>query len=103
MHESNSNSLSGILGRKVHYVWNILIIYMFAQAIIGIISLEFAMRKTKRFREENEARDSKFPAFRRNDAHKWARWKFLPGAMLVMPTRMILLVLDAIFLVTFVS
>ena len=61
------------------------------------------MRKTQRFREVDEARDSKFPAFRRYDANKWARWKFLPGAMLLMPTRIILLVVDAIFLVTCVS
>jgi len=30
--------------------------------------IEWALAKTRRFREKNNARDSKYPPFRRNDA-----------------------------------
>lgn len=70
---------------------------------MGICALEYAFRRTKRFREIDEMRDGQYPHFRRHDAKRWARWKFLPGAMLLMPTRFILLCIDGIFLTTFVS
>jgi|TARA_B110000285_G_C15134511_1_gene625948 hypothetical protein len=54
-------------------------------------------------REVDEERDSQYPAFRRRDVQNWARWKFYPGAVLVMPTRLILLIIDIIFLTTFVT
>ena len=45
----------------------ILAFYVIAQAVIGVLAIEYAWSKTKRFREINEERDSKFPAFRRID------------------------------------
>ena len=54
--------------------------------IIGCLMLEYAFYRTERFRDKNEARDSKYPAFRRYDAHLWSRWKFYPGALFMMPT-----------------
>jgi hypothetical protein len=68
---------------------------------MGIIAIEYAWIRTKRFREQNEERDANFPAFRRNDAKDWARWKFYPGAILSMPSRLTLLIIDTLFL-TFV-
>lgn len=73
-------------------------IFFFSQAVIGIIGVEYAWSRMKRFREIDEERDSKYPAFRRVDAKNWSRWKFYPGAMLLMPTRFILLTIDGIFL-----
>ncbi len=41
--------------------------------IIGIILVEFALSKNKVLMKVDEARDSKFPAFRRNDVKYWSR------------------------------
>jgi len=76
---------------------------MVVQAILGIVAIEFAWGRTKRMREVDEERDSMYPAFRRIDVQNWARWKFYPGAILFMPTRLILLVINIIFLTTFVT
>lgn len=78
-------------------------IYLVVQAIIGFIGIEYTWYRTKRFRENNEERDERFPAFRRYDAVKWSRWKFYPGALLMMPTRIVMLLLDGIFLALVVS
>jgi hypothetical protein len=45
--------------------------------------------------DQNEERDSKYPAFRRWDVSKWQKWKFSPGAITLMPFRL----LATIFLV----
>jgi hypothetical protein len=80
-----------------------LIIFLAAQAVIGIVAFEYAWSRTKRFRNVDERRDALYPNFRRNDAKNWARWKFYIGAMFFMPTRFILLFIDGIFLTTVVS
>ena len=77
-------------------------IYLGVQAVIGLIAVEWALYKFRRYMEVDEDRDSNFPAFRRTDAHKYARWKFYPGALLLMPTRFLLLCLDAVFLIVVV-
>ena len=41
--------------------------------LIGILFVEFAMLKTRSVRKVDEARDSKYPAFRRIDVHLWWR------------------------------
>ena len=66
------------------------------------MAIEYAWARTKKFRELNEERDCKFPNFRRTDAQLWARWKFYPGAMLTMPARLTLLIIDTIFLTSIV-
>jgi len=78
-------------------------LYFGVQAIIGVVALEYAWARTKRFREVDEKRDSMFPQFRRNDVSHWSRWKFYPGAMLLMPTRLFLLAIDGVFLTTIVT
>jgi hypothetical protein len=80
-----------------------LLIYFGVQAVIGIVALEYAWAKTKRFREVDEERDSLYPCFRRTDAKNWSRWKFYPGAMFLFPTRLVLLVIDATFLTAIVK
>lgn len=76
----------------------VICIYMIVQAVIGIIGIEYAWYRTRRFRKFDEERDREFPHFRRFDTMYWQRWKFYPGAMLVMPTRCMLLILDTLFL-----
>lgn len=78
-------------------------IYLIVQAVLGIVGIEFAWYRTRRFRKQDRWRDENFPAFSRLDAQKWSRWKFYPGAILMMPTRAVLLILDAIFLVFIIS
>mmetsp|Transcript_11024 Transcript_11024/g.18428 ORF Transcript_11024/g.18428 Transcript_11024/m.18428 type:complete len:272 (+) Transcript_11024:24-839(+) len=75
-----------------------LIIGMSIQAVIGLIAIEYAFKRVRRMIKVDEDRDSKFPAFRRLDAKKWSRWKFYPGALLTMPSRLILLILSGIVL-----
>ena len=94
-------SLDGNIFTKTWF--KVIGIYLLVQAVLGIIALEYAWHRTKRFREQNEERDGRFPPFRRYDAEKWSRLKFYPGAMFLMPTRAVMLILDAIFLALVVS
>ena len=68
------------------------------QAVIGFIAVEYAFSRLTRFRDGDELRDSKFPAYRRLDAKKWNKCKFYPGAMFTMPARLIILILQGIIL-----
>lgn len=56
-----------------------------------------------RFRKVDIARESYFSAVKRQDAPLWARWKFYPGAMFTLTTRVILLVASFIFLFLTIS
>ena len=69
------------------------------QAIMGLILIEYAFSRLKRFRDGNEQRDSHFPAFRRRDVKYWNRCKFYPGALLTMPARMFLVPLMSLIVV----
>jgi lysophosphatidylcholine acyltransferase / lyso-PAF acetyltransferase len=59
-------------------------------AAIGLLLFEFAWKQVKPLREVDEERDSKYPAFRRFDALNWKKWRFYPGAVLLLPLRMLL-------------
>lgn len=76
----------------------LLLTYLILQAIIGIAAFEWAYSKVYRFREVDEAREAYFTAVRRQDAPHWRRWKFYPGAMFTMPTRVVLLFLGIVVL-----
>lgn len=60
---------------------------------IGILLFEWAWSKTALVRQIDEARDSLFPAWRREDTKKWSRLRFYPGAMTIMPLRFVLMLL----------
>ena len=47
----------------------------------------------------DEERDSKFPAWRRRDATRWARWKFYPLGLLTMPFRLVFIHVQGMILV----
>lgn len=51
--------------------------------------LKWAWGRMEKIREVDEERDSHFPCWRRVDAKNWVAWKFIPGAMLIMPARFI--------------
>ena len=63
---------------------------MIANALFGIICLEYALSKTKKHRIADEERDKNYPAFRRYDAPKWSRPRLYPLAMTILPTRFFL-------------
>jgi len=81
---------------KWAYTINVILIYMAVQAVIGWLLFEWAWSKTGRIREVDEERDDKFHSFRRLDAKRWARWKMYPGALLIMPTRLVLILITLI-------
>lgn len=56
-------------------------------ALVGLALFEFAWASTKRYRTVDEARDSRFPALRRNDVKNWSRLKLMPVALTLMPTK----------------
>jgi len=67
-------------------------ILVYINAVVGLITFEWAWYTTRRFRQNSVAMtdlNSKYPAFRRLDSQDWARWKMLPGAMTMMWPRFI--------------
>lgn len=66
----------------MHYV-----IYFFIfNAALGFYMLNRVLDSVKGFAVD-EARDSKFPAWRRHDVHNWTRGKLFLGAITIMPIR----------------
>jgi hypothetical protein len=76
----------------------ILLYYMIFQAVFGIVAFEWAYNKVYRFRQIDAEREEYFKAIKRQDAPYWARWKFYPGAMFTMLTRIVLLATGLIVL-----
>jgi hypothetical protein len=70
-------------------IWPPILFYM----LIGVLLFEYSWHSVRKVRETDEARDIRYPAFRRWDAKNWARWKFYPGAVTIMPLRLILMIL----------
>ena len=66
---------------------------------MGIILFEYSWWRVSRYRNVDERRDGSYPSYRRLDAKNWARWKFYPGAMFMMPTRLLLFGLNLALLV----
>jgi hypothetical protein len=62
--------------------------------------IEFAMMKTKRVRKVDEARDSKYPSFRRTDTHLWKSWRLYLAAPILLPKIVICVISLAILLIT---
>lgn len=83
-------SISGVFCYQLSYYlawWLALVIF---NASVGVICLNLLWGPIKRYRVENEERDSLFPAFRRLDSpYKWKKWWFLPGAITLFPLRTI--------------
>ena len=71
--------------------WKILIVI---NAVLGVFLLEWSWKKFHRHRNPNKELNEMYPAFRRNDAEKWQKWKLYPGAMTVLLPRIIILTLS---------
>jgi len=76
---------------------------MTVQAIIGLLLFEYAWSVTKRQQKRNKEREAKFHSYVRLDAGKWSRWKLYPGALLLMPTRLLLVLVSMILLAIIAS
>jgi hypothetical protein len=63
----------------------------------GLALFEYCWSDLKPLREVDEARDSKYPAYRRYDVKNWAKWKFYPGAVTVLPIRYFLSLFSVFF------
>lgn len=57
-------------------------------SIVGLLIFEWAWSSSKKLRIRNEAIESKYPAFRRNDV--WRKWKYYPGALTFFLLRMLI-------------
>ena len=68
--------------------------------ILGVLLIEFAMMKTKRVRKVDEARDSKYPSFRRTDTHLWKRWRLYLAAPILIPKIVICVISLSSLLIT---
>ena len=79
--------------KNLHYkIWPPILVYM----LIGLLLFEYSWHQTACVRDGNELRDAKYPAFRRQDVNRWKRWKFYPGAITIMPLRLIILAIIGI-------
>jgi hypothetical protein len=64
---------------------------------LGLVMFEWAWKGMSAIRSVDEDRDSKYPAYRRWDVNKWQKWKFYPGAMLLLPLKFVGIVLCVLF------
>lgn len=79
--------------KYLHYkIWPPILGYM----LFGLLLFEYSWYQTACVRDGNEKRDQQYPAFRRQDVKRWRRWKFYPGALTIMPLRLILLLIIGI-------
>ena len=69
----------------------LLTIIFVVQAVIGILLVEYSFKSSKRALSAPEEFWNEFPSYRRLDLHKWARWKFYPGAVTVLVPKTILI------------
>ena len=70
-----------------------LLVFLLTNMAVGVLLFEWAWFQTARLRQQNEARDSLFPAWRRDDVKKWSRLSFYPGAVTILPLRFFCFVL----------
>ena len=68
-------------------IWPPILGYM----LLGLLLFEYSYFRLQSVRNINEQRDSNYPPFRRQDVHNWRRWKFYPGALTIMPLRLIIM------------
>ncbi len=74
--------------------------WFLVSTLIGILLIEYAMLKTKAVRKVDEARDSKYPSFRRTDVKKWKRWRLYLAAPFIIPKILVCVITLAILLIS---
>lgn len=67
--------------------------------LLGILLQEYALFKTRKIRAIDEARDSKYPSFRRTDTHLWKRWRLYLAAPILIPKMLLSILALAILLI----
>ena len=83
------------------YSWQVIL--LLTNATLGLAMFEWAWWKNRRFRKPIAELELMVPAFRRNDAERWSKWKFYPGAVTMLLPRLISGVFFATMLCLFVS
>jgi len=76
--------------------WQVILLLL--NASLGLILFEWAWYANRRFRKNIPELDALLPAFRRNDAPKWQKWRFYPGAMTIMIPRFLFGVCVTLFI-----
>ena len=69
-----------------------------AYMLLGLALFEYAFAPLKNVHHQDEARDSKYPAFRRTDSHLWSKNVLRLGAALFLPLRLGLFIFNMVFL-----
>ena len=64
-------------------------VILLLNSLLGLLLFEYAWKQLKPLRQRDEARDSQFPPFRRTDVAQWKKWKFIPGAITLLPLRLL--------------
>jgi len=86
----------------VHWTWSSWqVILLLLNAGFGLIAFEWAWHKTRRFRSPVKELEALVPAFRRNDAERWRKWAFYPGAMTLLFPRFFFAIFIGLFLAIF--
>jgi hypothetical protein len=80
---------------------NWLLIILGLNALVGAVLFEYVWFYLKIHRTQDEVRDSKFPAWRRNDSKNWSRWKLYPVALTLMPIKVLGWIMSMIFMASF--
>ena len=62
-------------------------------AAVGLVLFEKSYYRLRRFRNPNKDLDALYPAYRREDAAKWQKWRLYPGALTILVPRLFLSVL----------
>ena len=66
---------------------------LIVNAVVGLYLFESAYYRLRRFRNPNKDLDALYPAYRRDDAAKWQKWRLYPGALTILIPRLFLSVL----------
>ena len=70
-------------------IWQVLLLL---NALFGLMLFEWSWGKMHRFRYPNKDLNAINPAFRRDDAPNWQKWKLYPGAMLFLLPRLFMFI-----------
>lgn len=62
-------------------------------AAFGILIFEWSWFRMRRFRKPNADLDALYPAYRRDDALTWKKWKLYPGAATILLPRLLFAIL----------
>ena len=59
--------------------------------LFGWLLFEYAWHGMSMYRAWDEKRDNAYPAYSRPDVQKWSRWRMMPGALILLPARFVMM------------